>query len=418
MNVEATFPGAKRSGAGWMAKCPGHRDGTASLKIDVGTDGRILLKCFAGCETPAIVDAAGITMRDLMPVTSGAEGMVVTYDYKRPDGTLAYQVVRRPSKRFSQRRPDAAGGWIPNLQGITPLTYRLPELTDRVTVVVVEGEKDADRLWSLGIPATCNSGGAGKWKHIHTIQLRDAGVKNVAVIPDNDAPGRAHADTVAGTCAAAGLTAKIVTLTAGKDVSDFLDSGYAKDELLKLIETAVVHTPATPTPVAPAGLSLVCVGDLLDEPEESVDWLVDGLIPAGGIVVVAGKTTAMRHLSLALARGGNWLGRACEAGTVWYIALEGRRRDLRAHLRKLGARRGDRLHVFVGQAPAAVVAELIRLAQQDRPAAIVIDTLQRFLRAESTDDYAEMTKLFDIVIGLAQQSGASVILIHHAGKGE
>src|SRR5215475_2908138 len=31
------------------------------------------------------------------------------------------------------------------------------------SVFVVEGEKDADRLASLGLVATCNAGGAGKW---------------------------------------------------------------------------------------------------------------------------------------------------------------------------------------------------------------------------------------------------------------
>jgi hypothetical protein len=42
--------------------------------------------------------------------------------------------------------------------------------------------------------------------------------------------------------------------------------------------------------------------------------------------------------------------------------------------------------------------------------------MQRFLRAESTDDYAEMTLLFDAVIGIAQSTGATILLLHHASK--
>ncbi len=45
--------------------------------------------------------------------------------------------------------------------------YRLPELAaadPRRSVFVVEGEKDADRLAALGAVATCNPGGAGKWR--------------------------------------------------------------------------------------------------------------------------------------------------------------------------------------------------------------------------------------------------------------
>ena len=44
---------------------------------------------------------------------------------------------------------------------MVPRLYRLNALTGYETAVVVEGEKDADRLWSLGLPATCNAGGAG-----------------------------------------------------------------------------------------------------------------------------------------------------------------------------------------------------------------------------------------------------------------
>jgi hypothetical protein len=50
--------GAKRSGQGWMARCPAHEDHTPSLKIDEGEDGKILLYCHAGCEFANVV--AGI----------------------------------------------------------------------------------------------------------------------------------------------------------------------------------------------------------------------------------------------------------------------------------------------------------------------------------------------------------------------
>ncbi len=58
------------------------------------------------------------------------------------------------------------------------------------------------------------------------------------------------------------------------------------------------------------------------------------------------------------------------------------------------------------------------LADRERPALIIIDTMQRFLRAQSTDDYAEMTTLLDAVIGIAQESGATMLLLHHSGKAD
>ena len=56
---------AKRSGKGWIAKCPAHEDHTPSLTIGEGADGRVLLHCHAGCETDSVLRALGMTLRDL-----------------------------------------------------------------------------------------------------------------------------------------------------------------------------------------------------------------------------------------------------------------------------------------------------------------------------------------------------------------
>src|SRR5262249_17290404 len=105
-------------------------------------------------------------------------------------------------------------------------------------------------------------------------------------------------------------------------------------------------------------------------------------------------------------------------GMSWYLALEGRRRDIRAHFRQMGARPDDALRVFVGQAPKDIIASVRKLAAQERPALIIIDTMQRFLKAQDTDSYAEMTTLFDLIIGIAQESGATIVLLHHSGKAD
>jgi hypothetical protein len=58
---------AKRSGGGWKAKCPSHEDRIPSLSIDEGREGCVLLKCHAGCSIDDIVNALGLTKRDLFP---------------------------------------------------------------------------------------------------------------------------------------------------------------------------------------------------------------------------------------------------------------------------------------------------------------------------------------------------------------
>ena len=123
----------------------------------------------------------------------------MTYDYRNPDGRLLFQVVRGPGKKFTQRRPNPAkpGEWLYTLQGVQRVLYRLPEVLAAAVdewVLVVEGEKDADRLASEDLVATTNPGGAGNWRTEYGQAL--AGRK-VAVLPDKDEPGLRHAHQVA-----------------------------------------------------------------------------------------------------------------------------------------------------------------------------------------------------------------------------
>ena len=49
----------------WIARCPAHDDRNPSLSVGVGAEGRVLLKCHAGCSTLDIVSALGLQVRDL-----------------------------------------------------------------------------------------------------------------------------------------------------------------------------------------------------------------------------------------------------------------------------------------------------------------------------------------------------------------
>ena len=55
----------RRSASGWHARCPAHDDQRPSLSIGIGRRGCVLIRCWAGCETPTILDALGLTWRDL-----------------------------------------------------------------------------------------------------------------------------------------------------------------------------------------------------------------------------------------------------------------------------------------------------------------------------------------------------------------
>src|SRR3954447_21642911 len=72
--VAAQFDSVKRVGRGYKARCPAHDDHDPSLSITEGGDGRVLVKCLAGCPTDQVLAAKGLKMRDLFPTTTNGNG--------------------------------------------------------------------------------------------------------------------------------------------------------------------------------------------------------------------------------------------------------------------------------------------------------------------------------------------------------
>lgn len=247
-----------KSGAGWSARCPGHDDRNASLSIAEGKDGRILLRCHAGCSAESIVSALGMNLADLFPqrITNGVTNkprIVATYDYHDEARKLLFQCVRFEPKDFRQRRPAPGkpGEWIWSLKDTRRVLYRLPEVKGAITagrtVFVVEGEKDVDVLVKRGFAATCNPMGAGKWLPEHTETLR--GAARVIVIADKDAPGRKHAQAVADALHGAAKSVKLIELPdvngkPVKDSFDFFTAGGTADQLRALVKAVSEFAPA------------------------------------------------------------------------------------------------------------------------------------------------------------------------------
>jgi hypothetical protein len=153
-------------------KCPAHADAKPSLVI-TRADDRVLLRCFAGCRTTAVVQALGLKLADLFagpPDRSAPKpAIVATYDYYAADGTLVAQKVRLQPKAFRWRRPDPSGRreWLWGLGELSPGLYRLPQLMAEKgagKAYICEGEKAVEFLRSLGCVATCPPVGANSWR--------------------------------------------------------------------------------------------------------------------------------------------------------------------------------------------------------------------------------------------------------------
>ncbi|MGD9632736.1 MAG: phage/plasmid primase, P4 family [Pirellulales bacterium] len=241
----------REAGSGkWEAHCPAHDDNRSSLSICRATDNVTLIHCHAGCDTDKVLAAVGMKIGDLFPAR-GDRGdrqstIVATYDYRDADGTLILQAVRYEPKSFRQRRPKDGGGWTWASKGCKVVPYRLPAVVEadaNTPVYIVEGEKDADRLADKGLVATCNAGGAGKWRVAHAKYL--AG-RPVVIVPDNDEAGRDHATKVAKSLDGLAASTKILALPdlpPKGDVSDWLDAGGTIERFLELAGEASEWTP-------------------------------------------------------------------------------------------------------------------------------------------------------------------------------
>ncbi len=225
---------------GWYtAACIFHPDGKRP-NLGVTSEGFKCLSCDAHGSLRQLAEALGLT-----------DGFVpssfVAYDYVDEEGALLHQTVRYENpKRFKQRRPDDRGGWVWSLKNTRVVLYRLPEVLSAAdqALFVVEGEKDADRLWSLGVPATTNPMGAGKWRDEFSTHLRN---RVVVILPDNDDAGRKHAEQVARSLHGVAEEVRIVELRGlpeKGDLSDWLDAGGKAAELLDLARTAPLFEPS------------------------------------------------------------------------------------------------------------------------------------------------------------------------------
>jgi hypothetical protein len=129
------------------------------------------------------------------------------------------------TNRIWQERPDRER-WLRGLAGAELPLLQLPLLLtlarQRRRVLIVEGEKACDALERIGLFATTNAGGAGKWKPNHTASLSGA---TVVAICDSDLPGRLHAAEVTASAVAAEVDARMPLdlFELGNDSSDIVD---------------------------------------------------------------------------------------------------------------------------------------------------------------------------------------------------
>jgi hypothetical protein len=170
--------------------------------------------------------------------------IAAVYSYEDENRQVLFETVRWSPKGFSQRRPDGAGGHLWNMKGVRLVPFALPEILvadPGATIFIVEGEKDVLALRERGLVATCNPMGAGKWRRVADEARKILKGRPLAVLPDNDDPGRKHGEEIVDSLKGYASSIRLVALPglpAHGDVSDWLAAGHSAEELQRLVAGA------------------------------------------------------------------------------------------------------------------------------------------------------------------------------------
>jgi hypothetical protein len=444
--------GRWRGGYG-SARCPAHDDAHPSLSVKDGAEGKLLVHCHAGCSQDDVV--AALKDRELWPAAGWPELAVVpssfgaapsrngsgeirpeiiaTYDYLDETGGLLFQAVRYSDKTFRGRRRNGAG-WVYRLDDARRVLYRMPELlvADPARFVfAVEGEKDADRLASLGLVATTNPHGAGKWRPEYGDVLRG---RRVVVLPDNDPVGRAHARDVVADLLGKAAEVRLLELPGlpeHGDVSDWLDAGGTRPALEELVR----ELPALrEVPDMGAGLTddvwpTRWLADLAGEPRVVEEkWTVHGILRRGRCHWIysqpgAGKTIFSVGLGTHVAAGKEFCGRAVDRGPVLYVGEDMPVEELEEYLYMVT----EACEVDLEHTPFGWTAEPgLRLSDPKIAArvkqtvtrygvrTVFLDSCERLAPSENFNSH-EAQGLIDLIQWLTHR-GITVVVIDHTNK--
>lgn len=460
--------GVKKCGGYYIAKCPTHDDKRQSLSVSEGDDGKIIINCHAGCSCNAIVSAMGLQVKDLFPdrppekkgftVDCGGKrqsrkeprqwqprgNIVASYEYRDDSGKLLAVKDRYENKFMSWRHPDSNGGWMNGSGGREIPLYKHEVIGN--PVYLVEGEKDVDTLRAAGLYAVCNPNGAAeKWCDRYTEQLRGFDVR---VIPDNDGPGRKHADEVCNALIGAAESVRLVDLS--ELWPDMPDKGDATDwfewcrqqgrDDEKIIRCLAVYADGMPElqPLPPEQEQQSNALDLFKPvsafEEQEAKWLIPGWMPEGQVVILAsdggiGKTTVTCDVGAAVSNGSRCILDSedvqREPRAVMILTTEDSiSKKLKKKLRLLGANQEN----IIAPDPSDDVNNDLRelkfgsplMAQAIRkfkPALCIIDPVQGYVPPEiNMGSRNAMRDCMSTLTALGEETGCTFLVVCHSNK--
>jgi len=201
------------------------------------------------------------------------------------------------------------------------------------TVFICEGEKDADRVASLGACATTISGSA-KWTDETVAAL--AG-RDCLILEDNDDTGREKALAAAYALSGQAKSVRVVRLPGlaeRGDVSDWLDDDRTRG--LDELTTACFEAPLWVRPPM-GGLPFIDMSKWDAVPAPPREWAIQDCVPLRQPTIFSGEGAVGKSLldlmrSVAHVLGKSWLGKVTEPGPAIYLGAEDEEGELHRRL--------------------------------------------------------------------------------------
>jgi|GEM_PF-1261288 len=469
--------GGKKGGGGYLVHCPSHNDTNPSLSVKDSDDGKLILKCFAGCSKESVKESLiskGLySPGDNYDLPKGVFSKFRNSPYRQhwtytdKDGKIIGFVVKyqghssNSKKQYVPYFNNDGNGWRTGYRKSEdrPL-YNLSKIAgarNAEPIYIVEGEKCADALGKIDLLATTSLGGAGAPQKTDWTILR---IRRCIIWPDNDTAGKEYAKRVVELLEEAAVK-RIELVDVGKlklpekgDCVDWIEKSNGKAEVseLPLIDAREIIT--NPGNILEAAKKALILGQTALEKENPAaprpimwPWL-----SARRIVEVfsergVGKTFLGCMLTVALTRK-NYMDKANDIGPwrverptgVLFIDGEMALHELRKRILQLATPRGKPFGVAsLSVLSAEKFDSLFRGA--DRPLStlnitnpqwqnaifkildenrrikvLILDNISSLAPGLDENSKKDWDKIGQWLLTI-RRLGVSTIFMHHAGKG-
>lgn len=182
-----------------------------------------------------------------------------------------------------------------------------------------------------------------------------------------------------------------------------------------------LDSPSRQSDDAEARLRLVRIGDLMAQPRQSTDWIVDGLLPSQSPGILGGKpkvgkTVIAEQMLFSVSRGEPIFGRATIKGPCIYLALEHKLSEIRAHFELMGASGREDIFVHAGDIGIENLADVESEIKLRKARLVVIDPLWYFLRVRDANSYGDVAHAMRTLVRVARNNSAHILGVHHLTK--